>query len=219
MSVKVYSKARDKDNHITPHFSVGEFACHDGSDKILVDDNLTHVLESIRMNFVGSIVSINSAYRTINYNAKIGGAPHSQHLLGKAADIQVTVNGLQIKPEIVAAYAEHMCIGGIGLYPSFTHVDVRPVRSRWEEIASLKGVVTFLPEPILQDGAVIKIGQRSDNVMWVQAHLVKHGSKIKIDGGFGAVTESAVEIFQQSHGLKVDGLVGAKTIAKLQSNA
>jgi hypothetical protein len=219
MSVIVYSKAMDGARHITPHFEVREFSCHDGSDKILVDDNLTHVLESIRMHFVGSVVSINSAYRTINYNAKIGGAPHSQHLLGKAADIQVTVNGLQIKPEIVAAYAEHMCIGGIGLYPSFTHVDVRPVRSRWEEVSGLKGVVTFLPEPILQDSAVIKIGQRSDDVMWVQAHLVKHGAKIKIDGGFGAVTESAVEIFQQSHGLKVDGLVGAKTIAKLHTNA
>jgi hypothetical protein len=219
MSVKVYSKARDKENHITPHFSVGEFACHDGSDKILVDDNLTHVLEAIRMHFVGSVVSINSAYRTINYNAKIGGAPHSQHLLGKAADIQVTVNGLQIKPEIVAAYAEHMCIGGIGLYPSFTHVDVRAVRSRWEEVAGLNGVTTFLPVPILKDGEVIKIGERSDNVMWVQAHLVKHGSKISIDGGFGAVTEVAVETFQTKHGLVIDGKVGPRTIAKLQANA
>jgi hypothetical protein len=219
MSVIVYSKAMDGARHITPHFEVREFSCHDGSDKILVDTNLVHVLEQIRAHWAGCVISINSAYRTTAYNSSISGAPHSQHLYGKAADIVVTVNGVQIKPALVAAYAEHLGIGGIGLYPKFTHVDVRAIRSRWEEVTNLNGVVTFLPNPELKDGQCISMGAMGDKVMWIQAHLVKHGAKIEINGKFGATTDTAVDNFQRTHGLIVDGLVGEKTIAKLQTNA
>ena len=64
------------------------------------------------------------------YNKKIGGATYSQHIYGTAADI--VVQG--VKPEEVAKYAEYLMpkTGGIGLYPTFTHVDVRVARARWK---------------------------------------------------------------------------------------
>jgi uncharacterized protein YcbK (DUF882 family) len=57
------------------------------------------------------------------------GAKNSQHLKGTAADI--VVKG--ITPERVAKYAETLLpkSGGIGRYKTFTHVDVRSVKSRW----------------------------------------------------------------------------------------
>jgi uncharacterized protein YcbK (DUF882 family) len=59
----------------------------------------------------------------------VGGAAYSQHLYGTAADIKV--NG--IKPKDVAAYAEKLLpnTGGIGIYSTFVHIDVREKKSRW----------------------------------------------------------------------------------------
>jgi peptidoglycan hydrolase-like protein with peptidoglycan-binding domain len=42
----------------------------------------------------------------------------------------------------------------------------------------------------------------------LQFHNINAG---KIDGDFGPITEGAVTTFQQSRGLKVDGVVGKET--------
>ena len=126
--VRVYSKAKDGSKAITKNFKVREFACTDGSDVIFVSHDLVEVLQKIRDHF-GTPVTINSAYRTPGKNKAVGGAAYSQHLYGLAADI--TVKG--VKPAEVAKYAETLMpkYGGIGIYPTFTHIDVRAVRSRW----------------------------------------------------------------------------------------
>ena len=129
MSVKTYSKAKSGRVALSANFKVAEFACHDGSDAVLIDSALVALLQKIRDHF-GKSVTINSAFRTPAWNAKNGGAPKSQHLLGKAADI--TIAG--VTPLDVAQYAEFLqpTDGGIGLYQSFTHVDVRAARTRWD---------------------------------------------------------------------------------------
>lgn len=128
LSVKVYSKAKDGNKKLSANFKVREFACSDGSDPIFISSDLVEVLQKIRTHF-GKAVTINSAYRTPAKNKKVGGATYSQHLYGTAADI--TVKG--VAPKDVAAYAETLlpARGGIGIYPTFTHVDVRTVKSRW----------------------------------------------------------------------------------------
>ena len=73
MSVKTYSLAKDGDKQLTENFKVREFRCKDGSDKILIDDNLPKLLQTIRDAF-GKPITINSAYRTPAYNKKVGGA-------------------------------------------------------------------------------------------------------------------------------------------------
>lgn len=113
---------------LTPNFTVAEFACKDGSDTILIDTMLVYYLQKIREYF-GKAVRINSAYRTPSYNAKVGGASESQHMLGTAADI--FIDG--VSPEQVAHYADQLGIGGLGIYKSFTHVDVRAGRARWND--------------------------------------------------------------------------------------
>lgn len=128
MIINTYSKAKNGNEKLSANFKVKEFACKDGSDPIFVAPELVDVLQKIRTHF-GKAVNINSAYRTPPYNKKVGGATYSQHQYGTAADIRI--NG--VKPKDVAAYVETLMPnkGGIGIYPTFTHIDVREVKSRW----------------------------------------------------------------------------------------
>lgn len=127
--VKAYSKAKDGNKSLSANFKVKEFACKDGSDVIFVSDGLVQVLQAIRAHF-GKAVTVNSGYRTPAYNKKVGGETYSQHLYGIAADIAVK----GVSPKDVAAYAETLLTntGGIGLYDTFVHVDVRATKSRWK---------------------------------------------------------------------------------------
>lgn len=123
-----YSLRKDGETYLSPDFQVKEFACRDGSDKIMISLRLVHILQCIRDHF-GKPVTVNSAYRTEAYNAKVGGAKASQHLRGTAADIAIK----GVAPSAVAAYAETLLpnTGGIGRYETFTHVDVREGKARW----------------------------------------------------------------------------------------
>jgi Peptidase M15 len=78
-------------------------------------------------------INVNSWYRSPSYNASIGGASQSQHVEGRATDINVIVNGLTLRPEKVAELAngvEEFRNGGIGWYDedhgNFVHLDHRP---------------------------------------------------------------------------------------------
>lgn len=128
MTIKAYSKSKDGNKKLSANFRVKEFACTDGTDPIFIDSELVAVLQKIRSHF-GRAVTITSAYRTPPKNKAVGGTAYSQHLYGRAADIKVA----GISPRKVAAYAETLIpkSGGIGIYSTFTHIDVRAVKARW----------------------------------------------------------------------------------------
>lgn len=142
MGVKTYSVKSDGSKYLSANFKVSEFKCNDGSDMVLISDELVDLLQKIRDHF-GKPVVINSGYRTSSYNAKVGGASRSQHLLGTAADI--TVSGAA--PLEIARYAEFLMPdrGGIGVYQTFCHVDVRSARSRWDSRSGKEVVVSGWP--------------------------------------------------------------------------
>ena len=126
--LKAYSLKKDGSKKLSTNFKVKEFACHDGSDPIFIDTDLVTVLQKIRDHF-GKPVTITSAYRTPPHNKACGGTTYSQHLYGKAADIKIS----GVTPKKVADYAETLLEnGGIGIYNTFTHIDVRSVKSRWQ---------------------------------------------------------------------------------------
>ena len=135
MAIKQYSLAKDGSRKLSPSFTVREFRCRDGTDTIMIDEGLVVLLQCIREHF-GKPITITSGYRTAEHNAKVGGSKSSQHLLGRAADIQVA----GVSPDAVAAYAESLMPtwGGVGRYPvkagrakGWVHVDTRPNKSRW----------------------------------------------------------------------------------------
>ena len=113
---------------LSKNFRVREFRCKDNTDPIFIDSDLVDVLQKVRDHF-GKAVTITSAFRTASHNKKVGGATYSQHCYGKAADIKVS----GVAPSKVAEYVETLMpnTGGIGRYSTFTHVDVRATKSRW----------------------------------------------------------------------------------------
>ena len=126
--VKVYSKKTEGNKKLSTNFRVREFACSDGSDPVFVDSELVTALQKIRNHF-GVAVTITSAYRTPTHNKQVGGTTFSQHCYGRAADIKVK----GVAPKTVAKYAEEILKnrGGIGIYSTFTHIDVRLDKARW----------------------------------------------------------------------------------------
>lgn len=127
-TVKVYSLASQGNKAVSANFKVREFRCRDGSDAVFIHPELAQILQKVRTHF-GRPVTINSAYRTPEYNKKVGGESLSQHLYGRAADIVVT----GVSPKKVAEYAETLLKnrGGIGIYSNFTHIDTRSKKARW----------------------------------------------------------------------------------------
>ena len=127
----IYSYKYAAEKRLSPHFRVREFhSKHDPSDLVKVDERLLTLLENIR-NHVGKPVHLNSGYRSPEYNATLKNAsPRSQHCNGKAADIWVE----GCDPKQIADIAEcYLCSsGGIGIYKTFTHVDVRTSCARWK---------------------------------------------------------------------------------------
>lgn len=114
---------------LTRNFTRGEFACRCGCGFDTVDHRLVEGLQRLR-DMTGQEIRINSGCRCPAHNAAIGGSANSQHMLGKAADI--TIHGH--KPAVVASMAAtvaEFADGGIGTYPTFTHVDVRDGKERW----------------------------------------------------------------------------------------
>tara|TARA_R100000951_G_scaffold66786_1_gene56415 strand:- start:593 stop:985 length:393 start_codon:yes stop_codon:yes gene_type:complete len=79
-------------------------------------------------------IHINSAYRSEEYNAKVGGVKTSQHLMGKAADISIKgLLPLEIYKTIERLIENgDMLQGGLGLYDTFVHYDIRGERARWD---------------------------------------------------------------------------------------
>lgn len=121
---------------LTKNFSLEEFACRDGSE--VPAELMTNVMKlanqlQILRDYLGEPIHVNSGYRSPSYNAKIGGAKNSQHMLAKAADITVKSK----TPKQLAVLIEKLIangvlrFGGMGLYPGFVHVDVRRNKARW----------------------------------------------------------------------------------------
>lgn len=121
---------------LTKNFRLSEFACKDGTPVperlIPKTKRLAECLQVIR-DEVGDALFINSAYRTPSYNKKVGGAPDSQHPKGTASDLVTrTLTPRQLQSLILRLIKEgKIDEGGVGLYPSFVHYDIRGVKARW----------------------------------------------------------------------------------------
>lgn len=121
---------------LTENFYLAEFACHDGTPvpkKYLENVTLLAMQLQVLRDYIKEPVRLNSGFRTPAHNARIGGAPGSQHLYAKAADIATE----GYTPKQLAKVVEKLIkekklwFGGIGIYNSWIHVDTRLNRARW----------------------------------------------------------------------------------------
>jgi uncharacterized protein YcbK (DUF882 family) len=109
------------------NFKLSEFQCKCGCQQVKLHSELLRRLQAIRTE-TGRAVVINSGYRCPAHNRAVGGASGSQHLHGRAADI--TIQGLNIQAQR-AICEKYFADGGVGYGKTFTHVDVRGSKARW----------------------------------------------------------------------------------------
>jgi uncharacterized protein YcbK (DUF882 family) len=120
---------------LTANFSLQEFNKH---AEVLPDSVIANIhtlannLQVLR-DEVKRAITVTSGYRSPARNAKIGGARNSKHITGEAADIKVQ----GMTPREVASVIERliadgrMLEGGLGIYRTWIHYDIRGTRARW----------------------------------------------------------------------------------------
>ena len=79
---------------------------------------------------VGYQLRITSGYRSPDYNESVGGARNSQHMQGNAVDVKQDGLTIPQRQEFIQA-AIDSGFTAIGVYNSFTHIDIRGQRVAW----------------------------------------------------------------------------------------
>jgi len=122
---------------MTKNFKKEEFNCKCGCD--MPDDvyaNITKVANQLQFlrDSLGKPIKINSGYRCPEHNLKIGGVTNSQHQFGKAADIVIKALPTNIVRQYIDDFISdgEMLQGGLGLYETFVHYDIRGKKARWD---------------------------------------------------------------------------------------
>src|SRR5919199_6091924 len=138
-------KHLDAQRLVTPHFAWSEFASHD-PQKTPVPANLRAntirlcwLLEKMRHQLGDVPMTVDSGFRTRDWNRHVGGAADSRHMHGDAADFFVAqvdswvAKGTAANRAAVLAIAERIfASGGVGNENSGTlHVDARGWRARF----------------------------------------------------------------------------------------
>jgi len=122
---------------LTKNFSLSEFECKCGCVMPeLVRKNIEELAGNLQvLREATGRLNITNAYRCKEHNAAVGGVRNSQHLFGKAADVKSNT----LNPSEVASIVDGLMedgrfkIGGIGIYNTFTHVDIRGNKARWNK--------------------------------------------------------------------------------------
>lgn len=125
--------ARTVERKIVNFFSKLELRCRCWSpscDATPVTAEFLAALNRLRADW-GRPLVVTSASRCKSHNAKVGGSPKSQHMLGLAVDLRVSTAN---DAKALAALAEKHGFKGIGVAPTFIHLDMRATSAvvRWD---------------------------------------------------------------------------------------
>lgn len=110
-----------RDYRLSRNFKLWEFQSRDGNDTVMVHPALIVGVQAIR-DLLGKPIQVNSGYRTVEHNDKIGGSKNSYHLYGMAADLSGH------DPKEIEKIARDL--GMVARpYKNFCHVDIGHDRS------------------------------------------------------------------------------------------
>lgn len=116
---------------LSENFDRSEFECRCGCGFSSVDPRLIEGLQKLR-NKAKKAVHVNCGCRCKTHNRAVGGVRDSQHLYGRAADIWI--EGMTpVELSRMAMQIPEFRNGGIGVYSTFVHVDVRGYPARWRK--------------------------------------------------------------------------------------
>ncbi len=227
-----------------------EYKKHNGDPTKIVPSeywtNASLVLKQLDVivKHLGFKPNLNSGYRSPVHNSNVGGVSNSQHLYAKAADLGCSdprqafaiISGLMDAGLVTK--------GGLGLYNTFVHYDVRGSKTPFNKSSgtlpaaiapnstgeSSENEETPSEDKPDEDKVVIvpinkSVGEKGDNdtedVKIVQELLNKKGASLTVDGDCGKKTIDAIKAFQSKLGFsKPDGRVdpGGKTWKGLTGN-
>ncbi len=126
MTTNYYADWRDVPEKLWrwPNFSPEEIACR-GDGKIRINEPALDKLQALRDKLEVPLI-VHSAYRSPDYNRRVGGAKHSMHLQGAAFDISMANHD----PESFETEARAVGFTGFGFYPrqNFMHIDIGRAR-------------------------------------------------------------------------------------------
>lgn len=115
------------------NFNRSEFACKGKgccNHAARIQQRLVNALQKLRENINKPIIVV-SGYRCSKHNIEVGGAKESMHVKGLAADIRVDGMSIQELYEAVLAIPA-FSDGGVGIYKTWIHVDIREKKARWK---------------------------------------------------------------------------------------
>jgi uncharacterized protein YcbK (DUF882 family) len=124
-----------------PHFKWSELWCKgcdgncayskDGKPASWISSRALDKLEDLRLS-IGKPLIILSAARCPTHNARVGGAPLSQHRsTERLPSTAFDVTSVDVPLNTIASVAEAVGFGGIGRYNTFVHCDDRGHTARW----------------------------------------------------------------------------------------
>lgn len=125
--IKEFKKGEN--SKVSEHFSTKEFDCHCKYPECkitYIDTDHVANLEKLRVIFNSPIIIV-SGFRCVMHNRDVKGKKGSAHLGGKATDIKIPGHS----PDSVAMKCEWF--DGLGRYDTFTHIDSRGYKARWDE--------------------------------------------------------------------------------------
>lgn len=159
-----------------PNFSPEEIASR-GDGKIRIDEVALDKLQSLR-DRIGAPLIVHSAYRSPDYNRRVGGANRSMHLQGAAFDISMVNHD----PVALEAAARVVGFTGFGFYPrqNFMHIDIGRAR-QWGDKFSPR-LSRFAEEP----------PHLRENL--TESRTMKGGGTV----GVATIGTAAVEVVQQA---------------------
>lgn len=143
-------------------FGLKEFRCKCCTDLpvdawMYVEHLVNNVLDPVREKY-GKPIRVTSGFRCEKHNAKVGGAKHSQHLFGQAADIvsgdsgQLTVERLKEENRKIAQLIvkngkfDQLILENVGehdLLPQWVHVSYNPRLNRGMVLKKVVGKARY----------------------------------------------------------------------------
>jgi hypothetical protein len=126
--------------NISSHFFWEEFACKTkpptpvpSNLATIIEELVREILEPIRSEWAHEIgegdpsLEVISGYRTLDHNTSVGGATHSFHMEGRAADIRprwaADIPKLHLLVYRMWKRGNLPQLGGLGFYTGWIHVD------------------------------------------------------------------------------------------------
>lgn len=176
-------------------------------------------------NFCGMGVTSNGMKGNSFATPQLGIRAQIQHLKAYAS-IEELVNEC-VDPRF------HLVRRGCAEYVEWLGIQANPIGKGWaagkdygknilrvlNEILSIKVEPEVAPSKPTEANSypIIRSGSTGSYVKKAQEYLNKCGASLNVDGAFGNLTLAAVKKFQKEHNLDVDGIVGPKTWAALDT--